>query len=287
MNQTEYHQSIINYYEKAEISYRDVWDLDHSMAFHCGFWGKGISSIRAALLHQNDVMAQWINLKPQDKLLDAGCGIGGSAIYLSKNYHCQTTGISIVPHQIEQATQKAKQHGIASKTSFVVADYCNTPFENHSFDVIWAIESVCYTPDKKDFIKEAYRLLKPGGKLIVADGFRVHKQLCEQGEKIMRLWEEGYAVERLGDSNYFSQSLQELSFINIEQKDATQLVMPSARRLYYFGLAAHYYKGLLGLVGKKYGNDITIKNTQAAINQYLGLKKGLWKYLVFIAEKEK
>lgn len=287
MNKTEYHNSIIDYYEKAEISYKDVWDLNHSMAFHCGFWEKGITSVRQALLHQNDVMAAWVAISPQDRVLDAGCGIGGSAIYLSKNYHCETTGISIVPHQIQQAKAKALEHGVDEITEFIVADYCETPFEDHSFDVVWAIESVCYVVDKSEFIKEAHRVLKPGGKLIVADGFRLNQQLSEKEELIMKRWEAGYAVERLGVDSEFDTSLRLHGFTGIETKDATQLVMPSARRLYYFGLAATYYRKLLKLFGKQYGNEITIKNTQAAINQYLGLKKGLWKYLVFIAEKEK
>ncbi len=287
MNKTEYHNRIIDYYEKAEISYKDVWDLDHSMAFHCGFWGKGITSIRQALLHQNDMMAGWAGIKPHHHVLDAGCGIGGSAIYLSKNYQCKATGISIVPYQIAKAQVKAKEHAVEETTAFVVADYCDTPFEDHSFDVVWAIESVCYVVYKSDFIKEAYRLLKPGGKLIVADGFRLNQQLTGQDEQIMRRWEEGYAVERLGVDGEFEESINRQGFVGVEIKDATSLVMPSARRLYYFGLAAHYYRKLLKFFGKQYGNEITIKNTQAAINQYLGLKKGLWKYLVFIAEKEK
>lgn len=287
MNKTAYHSSIIDYYEKAEISYKDVWDLNHSMAFHCGFWEKGITSIRQALLHQNDVMAVWAGITSQHDVLDAGCGIGGSAIYLSKNYGCKTTGISIVPHQIKQAETKSKEHGVEELANFIVADYCDTPFEDNTFDVVWAIESVCYVPDKSDFIKEAYRILKPDGKLIVADGYRLDKPLTDKEELIMKRWEEGYAVERLGVASEFNESLTRLGFAGITIKDATNLVMPSARRLYYFGLAAHYYRKLLKLFGKQYGNEITIKNTQAAINQYLGLKKGLWKYLVFIAEKEK
>ena len=287
MNKTEYHNSIIDYYEKAEISYKDVWDLEHSMAFHCGFWGKGITSIRHALLHQNDVMAAWAAIKPEHHILDTGCGIGGSAIYLSKNYGCKTTGISIVPHQIKQAEIKSKEHAVDELANFIVADYCDTPFDDNTFDVVWAIESVCYAPDKSDFIKEAYRVLKPGGKLIVADGYRLENPLTDKEELIMKRWEEGYAVERLGVDSKFDSAIKHQGFINVNIKDATSLVMPSAKRLYYFGLAAHYYRKFLKLFGKQYGNEITIKNTQAAINQYLGIKKGLWKYLVFIAEKKK
>ena len=89
LEKKRYHESIIEYYEKAEVAYKDAWDLEHSMALHCGFWEKGISSIRQALNHQNKVMAEWVGINQQDHVLDAGCGIGGSSIYLSKNYKCR------------------------------------------------------------------------------------------------------------------------------------------------------------------------------------------------------
>lgn len=285
MDQKTYHTSIIDYYEKAEVSYKDVWDLNHSMAFHCGFWDNKVSSIREALLRQNHIMGDWVNLKAGDHLLDAGCGIGGSSIYLVKNFNCNATGISIVPYQIERAIEKAKEHGVSDKVTFKVADYCDMPFEDNSFSVVWAIESVCYALDKETFLKEAYRVLKPGGRLIVADGYRTGKSLNKKEESIMTKWEDGYAVHRLATDTEFETGIASVGFQSRRIEDATGLVMPSAKRLYYFGLAAIGYRKLLSLFGKKYGNEITIKNTQAAINQYLGIKKGLWKYLVYMAEK--
>lgn len=285
MDQKQYHKSIIDYYEKAEVSYKDVWDLNHSMAFHCGFWDDKVSSIRKALLRQNHIMAEWIGLSKEDHLLDAGCGIGGSAIYVAKHFGNRAVGISIVPYQVERAQDKAKEHGVEDKVKFEVADYCNMPFGDNTFSVVWAIESVCYARDKEAFLKEAYRVLKPGGRLIVADGYRVDKKLNQKEENIMHLWEEGYAVEQLAKEAAFSESIDNVGFINKVIKDATTLVMPSAKRLNYFGWAAIIYRKVLSVFGKKYGNEITIKNTQAAINQYLGIKKELWKYLVFMAEK--
>ena len=285
VDQKSYYSNIIDYYEKAEISYKDVWDLNHSMAFHCGFWDHEVRSIREALLRQNQIMGEWIGLKEQDHLLDAGCGIGGSAIYLVKNFNCQATGISIVPYQIVRALEKANEHGVHSKTNFKVADYCDMPFDDNTFSVVWAIESVCYALDKEAFLKEAFRVLKPGGRLIVADGYRTDRSLDKEEESIMTKWEEGYAVHQLATDSIFEDSIAQVGFGSCEIKEATKLVMPSAKRLYYFGLAAIGYRKLLSLLGKKYGNEVTIRNTQAAINQYLGIKKGLWKYLVFIAQK--
>ena len=285
MEQQRYHESIIDYYEKAEISYRDVWDLNHSMAFHCGFWDGEVKSIRQALLRQNQLMGEWVALTPNDELLDAGCGIGGSAIYVSKHFGCKSTGISIVPYQIEQASQKAIEHKVNHLANFTVADYCVMPFDDASFTVVWAIESVCYALDKKAFLAEAFRVLKPGGRLIVADGFRCKTNLSTTEEQIMKQWEDGYAVHELAHHSVFKSQIAEVGFERMIIKEANELVMPSAKRLYYFGLAAKYYRKLLKLVGKKYGNDITIKNTEAAISQYLGIKKGLWTYDVFIAQK--
>ena len=65
----------------------------------------------------------------------------------------------------------AGKKGTGDKTNFEIMNYSATNFPGNSFDVIWGCESICYADSKELFIKEAYRLLKPGGRLVVADGF--------------------------------------------------------------------------------------------------------------------
>ena len=119
----------------------------------------------------NEVMMEAANIKSTDKVLDAGCGIGGSSIFLAEKIGCNVTGISLSEKQINKAKELAIKKKVEDKVDFKVMNYCATDFPDESFDIVWGCESICYADDKEQFIKEACRLLKPGGRLVVADGF--------------------------------------------------------------------------------------------------------------------
>ena len=171
MSQQEYHQRIIQYYRETENAYKDSWALDKSLAIHYGYWDEKVKNFPASLLRMNEVMMEMAGIKDKDRVLDAGCGVGGSSLFMASVLGCRVTGISLSQGQIEKARQYAEKRKQQGLVDFLVMDYCNTTFPNESFDVIWGCESICYAPDKAAFIKEAYRLLKPGGRLVVADGF--------------------------------------------------------------------------------------------------------------------
>src|SRR5438105_3477628 len=85
--------------------------------------------------------------------------------------HPGLIGITITPQQVVTARQNAKRFKVEDNVQFEEQNFMKTRFPDRSFDVVWAIESVCYAPEKGDFIKEAYRQLKKGGRLVIADFF--------------------------------------------------------------------------------------------------------------------
>lgn len=114
-------------------------------------------------------MAQWgelDKLPPGKKLLDVGCGIGGSSRILAKDYGFKVTGITISPQQVKRATELTPE-GVTAK--FAVDDAMALSFADGSFDVVWSVEAGPHMPDKAVFAKELLRVLKPGGILVVAD----------------------------------------------------------------------------------------------------------------------
>ena len=79
MKPTEYHQRIIDYYQDTENAYKDSWDLNNSLSIHYGYWDQSVNNFPESLLRMNAVMMKAADIKPADRVLDAGCGVGGNA----------------------------------------------------------------------------------------------------------------------------------------------------------------------------------------------------------------
>lgn len=102
------------------------------------------------------------------KVLDVGCGVGGTSRYLAKNIpNSSVTGITLSPNQVKRATELAEEQNVPN-AEFTVMNALEMEFEDNSFDVVWACESGEHMPDKEAYINEMMRVLKPGGKYVMA-----------------------------------------------------------------------------------------------------------------------
>src|SRR5882724_12017722 len=102
MQANEYHQKIEEYYNSTENAYKDSWDLDNSLAIHYGYWDNKVNSFSQSLQRMNEVMMEAAGITSDDRVLDAGCGVGGSSIFLASRLSCKVTGISLSERQILQ-----------------------------------------------------------------------------------------------------------------------------------------------------------------------------------------
>ena len=285
MPSTNYHKNIVDYYEASENAYKDAWDLDKSMAIHYGYWDNEVKSFSQSLQRMNEVMAQAGNLKAGDLVFDAGCGVGGSSIFLASKIGCKVIGVTLSERQVEQAKQNAIRKNISDSVVFKAMDYCNTGFPDESFDVVWGCESICYADNKEQFVKEAFRLLKRGGKLIVADGFVTKFE--HNDNPVIRKWLDGWQVNYLETMQRFCDFMQLTRFNNIRFTDISAFTDNSTRRLYRFYFLASLYLWWKKLTSKRRFSDTQKKNIQACKYQYVGMKKKLWQYGLIVGEKPK
>src|SRR5690606_11848969 len=182
---------ISRYYDLSEVHYKLFWNLDKSKSLHYGYWDNTTKNFHEALVNANKILAQRAHITKEDTVLDAGCGIGGSTAWLAKNIGCKAGGVTINPKQQGRAKENAKEAGVEDLVKFEVNDYTQTGYEDGSFSVIWGMETVCYADDKADFIREAYRLLRPGGRLIIADFFK-QPNLQGKDAKMIKDWANGW-----------------------------------------------------------------------------------------------
>jgi tocopherol O-methyltransferase len=283
MQAKEYHKRIIEYYNSTENAYKDSWDLENSLAIHYGYWDEKVRSFPQSLLRMNEVMTEAGKITGNDKILDAGCGVGGSSIFIASKLGCGVTGITLSERQMQQAITNAKQKEVSGLVDFKVMDYCNTSFADESFDIIWGCESICYADDKEKFVTEAFRLLKPGGRLVVADGFVTKFE--NNDEPVIRQWLDGWQVNYLETPGRFKQFMQTAGFTDVAYKDISKYTVRSSKRLLRF-----YYLASLYILWKKltFSNRATAmqkKNITACKCQYKGMKEGLWQYGLVVGTK--
>jgi len=107
-------------------------------------------------------------LPPGSTVLDVGCGIGGSARILARDYGLDVLGISISEAQIARA-RALTPTSLASRCRFAVMDALDLDLTDCSFAAVWSVEASPHMPDKQRYADELLRVLRPGGRLAVAD----------------------------------------------------------------------------------------------------------------------
>ncbi|MBD3420412.1 MAG: methyltransferase domain-containing protein [Chitinivibrionales bacterium] len=276
-------KDVIDYYDKTEISFRLWWDLNTSMAMHFGYTDEKAKTFRESLIRFNEVMAEQARIGKDDRVYDAGCGVGGSSIYLTHKYGCSAVGATVCPKQTRSATLNAQRKGVADRTRFVEMDYCRPGFKDASFTVVWGLESICYAESKRKFVHEAYRMLKPGGRIIVADGFASKHDYTPREQKIMNGWLSGWAVNSIDTGNDFIKYGEEIGFKNMSYRNVTRNVMPSSRKLFMFSIPAIILAKIQHRLG--FISYLESLHSITLYYQYVGLKKKVWEYGIFYGEK--
>ncbi len=111
-------------------------------------------------------MAALVDLKPEHRVLDLGCGVGGPARFLADEYGCQVTGLDLVAAYCDAATELTRRVGLAARVSFRQGDMREMPFADHTYDCVWSQHTTMNIPDKAALAGEVRRVLKPGGKAV-------------------------------------------------------------------------------------------------------------------------
>jgi ubiquinone/menaquinone biosynthesis C-methylase UbiE len=138
-------------------------------SLHFGLWWDDTHSIAEALTNGDEVIAQKLALTRDDVVLDAGCGVGASSIYLAQQHGCRVTGITVSSVQVRQANEHARRAGVDHLVSFKLMDFTCMDFADATFTKAFTQESANYAVDKLDLLKELFRVLSPGGRYVSLD----------------------------------------------------------------------------------------------------------------------
>ena len=120
-------------------------------------------------------LAERVDVKADDAVLDAGAGRGGPSRYLAETFGCRGEGVDLSPDYVAVATLLTERAGLAGRIAYRVGDMVALPFANARFDLVWTQHVVMNIRDRDRLYREVRRVLKPGGRFafydpIAADG---------------------------------------------------------------------------------------------------------------------
>lgn len=188
------------HYDLTTAFYRLLW----GQHIHHGLWEPDASlevgdSPLAAQIHLINTLATKAAIGAGQRVLDVGCGMGGSSIHLARERNCDVTGITLSPIQKAWATTSAAFSGVRQRTRFRRADAEQIEFPMEQFDVVWSVECTEHLFDKPAFFRKAATWLKPGGRMAICAWLAGEKSDTPAGAEQVRQVCENFLCPSLGN----------------------------------------------------------------------------------------
>jgi tocopherol O-methyltransferase len=222
------YRDIQQFYDASSKLWEDIWG-EHMHHGYYGADGKTRKERRQAQIDLIEELLKWSQVDAASNILDVGCGIGGSTLYLANKYQANATGITLSPVQADRAKERARGLGLGERVNFQVANALEMPFADDSFDLVWSLESGEHMPDKVKFLQECHRVLKPGGKLIMVTWCHRptdNSPLTEEEQKQLQEIYRVYCLPYVISLPEYQAIASELPLSNLRTADWSQAVAP-------------------------------------------------------------
>ncbi|KAJ6692068.1 METHYLTRANSFERASE [Salix purpurea] len=172
MRYEKYHVCYGGDEEERKANYTDMVNKYYDLvtSFYEFGWGESFhfaprfkeESLRESIKRHEHFLALQLGLKPGQKVLDVGCGIGGPLREIARFSSTTITGLNNNEYQISRGKELNRITGVDRTCDFVKGDFMKMPFPDNVFDAVYAIEATCHAPDAYGCYSEIYRVLKPG-----------------------------------------------------------------------------------------------------------------------------
>jgi MPBQ/MSBQ methyltransferase len=234
-------EGVADYYDGAQMDFRR-WSPTHHLHFGYCSWGAGPFHRERMLQRMSHEVLTALQLEAPMRILDLGCGFGTTARLAAKRFpSAEIHGLTLSPTQALAATERSREEGLETRATFSCASYLAIPEAPESIDAAYAIESACYAPgtSKAAFLHEAARVLRGGGRLVVADAFVRHTRPLRG---LARTFHDAlctrWKLPCLGVLDDFLAALREAGFVDVRVRDISLRVGPSVLHVPFLTAAA-------------------------------------------------
>lgn len=181
-------------------------------------------SIAEGMHKTTEWMAEHVlNLNPEFRVLDIGSGYGPAARHLAEKYGSHVTCLNISEEQNQINEEFNRQRGLNHLIEIVPGNFKELPFDDTSFDLVWSQDALFHTDDPDQVIAEAYRVLKPGGQLMLMDILQADD--CPDGALQDALGRVNIHNPRLGSFKSYQSQAKALGFESLEVIDKSEQLL--------------------------------------------------------------
>lgn len=209
-------ESIREHYDELSSNYLRFWG-EH---IHHGYW-QAAESPKVAQENLVRELATRAEIAKNARVLDIGCGLGGSSLWLARTLDCDVVGITISPVQAEMARKKAKSEGLNGKVEFRVFDANQLDQFTGIYDAIWIIECSEHIFDKAQFFRNCANLLRPGGCMALCAWTSTEQLEHPEMKELVSAVCDGMLCPNLANISQYTQWLADSGFGKITADDIT------------------------------------------------------------------
>lgn len=277
---TDLHKRISQFYDQSTDLWLDIWG-EH---MHHGYYppDSPARNHQQAQIRLIEEALSWANIEEPEDILDAGCGVGGSARYLARKYGAQVMGVNISSVQIQRARALTSQANLGNQVAFAEQDLLSVDDAFGPYDLVWSMENAEHIAPKEDMLSLFYDRLRPGGRVLMITWCTrdtSQKPLTRKEEQILEKLCRLYHLPPWISLARYEELSREAGFRDIQTADWSAYVAP------FWGAVIRSALSVRGLRGLAKTGMSTIRGAWAMRYMQQGYRSGLIRFGLLQATK--